>query len=49
MRPHQIFLEYKTLQETLTAQRALSGRRFGGKSVVTSFYSEDKFAADDLE
>lgn len=45
----QIFLEYTSIQESLTAQRALSGRRFANRSVVTSFYDEDKFANDDLE
>jgi splicing factor U2AF subunit len=45
----KIFVEYSNVEEAKQAQTALSGRRFDGRMVVTSFHPEVKWAAGNLE
>ncbi|KAH9599142.1 RNA recognition motif domain [Trypanosoma melophagium] len=37
----RVFVEYETIDEAAEAQRAIVGRLFGGRTVVTSFMFED--------
>ncbi|KAF9191538.1 U2 small nuclear RNA auxiliary factor 2 [Haplosporangium sp. Z 11] len=41
----KIFVKYGTAEEATVALRALSGRKFADRTVLTSFYDVDKFAA----
>jgi len=45
----KIYVEYATVEEAKHAQTSLSGRRFDGRMVVTSFHPEDKWAAGNFE
>ncbi|KAG0002785.1 U2 small nuclear RNA auxiliary factor 2 [Entomortierella chlamydospora] len=41
----KIFVKYSNVDEATTALRALSGRKFADRTVLTSFYDVDKFEA----
>ncbi|KAK3810786.1 MAG: splicing factor U2AF 65 kDa subunit-like protein [Benniella sp.] len=41
----KIFVKYSSVEECTVALRALSGRKFADRTVLTSFYDIDKFAA----
>jgi len=43
----KIFVEFNKTEEAETAQNALNGRWFGGKSIQANIYDEDKFKAQD--
>ncbi|KAG0290908.1 U2 small nuclear RNA auxiliary factor 2 [Dissophora globulifera] len=43
----KIFVKYSNVEEATTALRALSGRKFADRTVLTSFYDMDRFAADE--
>ncbi|KAF8931390.1 U2 small nuclear RNA auxiliary factor 2 [Dissophora ornata] len=43
----KIFIKYSNVDEATAALRALSGRKFADRTVLTSFYDVDKFAADE--
>jgi len=45
----KVFVEYAEVDEAKHAQTALSGRRYDGRMVVTSFHPEDKWLAGNLE
>ena len=45
----KIFVEFSSVTEAETASRALSGRQFASRTVVTTFYDESKFASSQLE
>lgn len=40
-------MEYSDLQGSAKAKQALHNRKFGGKSVIATYYSEDKFTNGD--
>jgi len=42
-----VFVEYSDLQGSAKAKQALHNRKFGGKSVIATYYSEDKFTNGD--
>ncbi|KAG0210956.1 U2 small nuclear RNA auxiliary factor 2 [Mortierella sp. GBA30] len=44
----KIFVLYKTPEEATVALRALSGRKFADRTVLTSFYDEDKYVAGEF-
>ncbi|KAF9952001.1 U2 small nuclear RNA auxiliary factor 2 [Mortierella alpina] len=44
----KIFVLYTTPEEATVALRALSGRKFADRTVLTSFYDVDKFAAGEF-
>ncbi|KAF9975701.1 U2 small nuclear RNA auxiliary factor 2 [Actinomortierella ambigua] len=44
----KIFVRYTTVDESRTAARALSGRKFADRTVLTSFMDEQKFEARDF-
>ncbi|XP_063961301.1 splicing factor U2AF 50 kDa subunit-like isoform X2 [Lytechinus pictus] len=39
----KIFVEFMTVMDAQAAQRALAGRKFANRTVVTSFYDNDKY------
>lgn len=39
----QIYVEFMTVMDAQAAQRALAGRKFANRTVVTSFYDVDKY------
>ena len=39
----RIYVEFETVGEAETAERALSGRSFANRTVVTSFLEEEKY------
>ena len=41
----KIFVKYSSVEECTVALRALSGRKFADRTVLTSFYDIDRFAA----
>ncbi|KAF9208149.1 U2 small nuclear RNA auxiliary factor 2 [Haplosporangium sp. Z 27] len=41
----KIFVKYSNVDEATTALRALSGRKFADRTVLTSFYDVEKYAA----
>ncbi|KAI1317901.1 hypothetical protein EDD11_007563 [Mortierella claussenii] len=43
----KIFVKYSNVEEATVALRALSGRKFADRTVLTSFYSVEKFAANE--
>lgn len=43
----QVFVEYEDFQGATKAKQALHNRKFGGNSVIASYYSEDKFLNGD--
>ncbi|KAG0366337.1 U2 small nuclear RNA auxiliary factor 2 [Gamsiella multidivaricata] len=43
----KIFVKYSNVDEATAALRALSGRKFADRTVLTSFYDVDKFAANE--
>jgi len=45
----KIYVEYSSVDEAKHAQTALSGRRFDGRMVVTSFHPEDKWLLENLD
>jgi splicing factor U2AF subunit len=45
----KVFVEYEKVEHAKRAQTALSGRRYDGRMVITSFHPEDKWAARILE
>lgn len=44
----QVFVEYADTQGSARAKSTLHGRKFGGNSVIASFYAEEKFAQGDF-
>eukprot|EP00743_Colponemidia_sp_Colp-15_P001123 GILK01001235.1.p1 GENE.GILK01001235.1~~GILK01001235.1.p1 ORF type:complete len:505 (-),score=112.88 GILK01001235.1:169-1653(-) len=44
----KIFVEYNDTDSATRASNALSGRKFGGRVVECSYYSEDRYAARDF-
>jgi hypothetical protein len=44
-----VYIEFETEQQAVTAANDLGGRTFSGRVVITSYYDEAKFAADQLE
>ena len=44
----KIFVKYSNVDEATAALRALSGRKFADRTVLTSFYDVDKFEADEF-
>jgi len=45
----KVFVEYYDIEDAKKAQRALSGRRYDGRMVITSFHPEEKWTARLLE
>lgn len=45
----QIFLRYETNEDAMTALRALAGRKFADRTVVTSFVDEEHYLADNFQ
>ncbi|KAI7884387.1 hypothetical protein K492DRAFT_183411 [Lichtheimia hyalospora FSU 10163] len=44
----KIFLRYETTDDAMTALRALAGRKFADRTVVTSFVDEEHYLADNF-
>ncbi|KAJ3056117.1 hypothetical protein HK097_008040 [Rhizophlyctis rosea] len=44
----KIFVQYNNEEEAGTALKALAGRKFADRTVVTSYWNEDKYLADDF-
>ncbi|KAF9915015.1 U2 small nuclear RNA auxiliary factor 2 [Lobosporangium transversale] len=44
----KIFVKYNTVDEAAIASRALSGRKFAERTVLTSFFDVDKFASNEF-
>eukprot|EP00005_Dracoamoeba_jomungandri_P010424 CAMPEP_0174277460 /NCGR_PEP_ID=MMETSP0439-20130205/60942_1 /TAXON_ID=0 /ORGANISM="Stereomyxa ramosa, Strain Chinc5" /LENGTH=584 /DNA_ID=CAMNT_0015369783 /DNA_START=24 /DNA_END=1778 /DNA_ORIENTATION=+ len=44
----KVFVEYKTVEEAKKAQQNLAGRRFQGRTVLTSYYDEEEYANKDF-
>ncbi|KAJ8656046.1 hypothetical protein O0I10_008268 [Lichtheimia ornata] len=44
----KIFLRYETTEEAMAALRALAGRKFADRTVVTSFVDEEHYLADNF-
>lgn len=44
----QIFVRYEAKEQALAALRALAGRKFADRTVVTSFVDEENYLADDF-
>jgi len=45
----KVYIEYEHIEDAKTAQRALSGRRYDGRMVITSFHPEEKWKTRTLE
>jgi len=45
----KVFIEFYDVEDAKTAQRALSGRRYDGRMVITSFLSSEKWKKRTLE
>jgi len=45
----KIYVEFQTTEEAQKSQASLSGRKFGGNVVMTSFWSVDKYKAKTWE
>jgi len=45
----KVFVEYYDIEDSKKAQRALSGRRYDGRMVITSFHPEEKWKIRNLE
>jgi len=43
----RVYVEFKRKDEAEKAQRALGGRKYNGRAVVTGYYNEDKYAKRD--
>lgn len=44
----KIFVKYASAEETTVALSALSGRKFADRTVLTSFYDPERFAANEF-
>lgn len=44
----KVFIEFSKKEEAKKAHGILSGRKFNGRTCVTGFYSEEKYAAKDF-
>jgi hypothetical protein len=44
----KVIVEFADVEGAVKAQRALHGRKFGGRPVVASYVTEDAYAAGDL-
>jgi splicing factor U2AF subunit len=44
----QIFIRYDNTDDSLTALKALAGRKFADRTVLASFYDEQKYEADEF-
>jgi RNA recognition motif-containing protein len=42
----KVFVEFKTTEESAKAAESLSGRKFDGRTVVTSYYDPEEFHAE---
>jgi hypothetical protein len=47
-RSFQIFIRYGNTDDSLTALKALAGRKFADRTVLASFYDEQKYEADEF-
>jgi len=45
----KVYVEYESIFSAKKAQTSLSGRRYDGRMVITSFFPEDKWARGELE
>jgi hypothetical protein len=45
----QVFVEYGSIIDAKNGQEHLSGRKFGGQTVITSFLEPEKYAAGILD
>eukprot|EP01121_Diplochlamys_sp_Union-15-3_P009681 TRINITY_DN2645_c0_g1_i1.p1 TRINITY_DN2645_c0_g1~~TRINITY_DN2645_c0_g1_i1.p1 ORF type:complete len:175 (-),score=27.82 TRINITY_DN2645_c0_g1_i1:82-606(-) len=45
----KVFVEFDNLEDATQAQAKLSGRRFDGRMVITSFYDEEQYQAGILQ
>ncbi len=43
----QVFVEYEDLQGAAKAKASLHGRKFGGNTVIATYYPEEKFIHGD--
>lgn len=41
--PGKVFIHYETVEQCQRAQGEFAGRRFQGRTIITSYYSEEKF------
>jgi len=44
----KIYLEYETTDQCMAAYKALAGRKYNERTVVTAYYSEMQYLADDI-
>ena len=44
----KIFVEFSSIEDCNSAQMALAGRSFAGRTVVTSYYCEEKYRMKDF-
>jgi len=44
----KIYIEYESLEQCMTAYKSLAGRKFSDRTVVTAYYSEMQYLADDI-
>ncbi|KAH8401129.1 hypothetical protein KR009_003163 [Drosophila setifemur] len=45
----KVFVQFESVEDCQKAMRALSGRKFAGRIVMTSFYDPDKYLANDFQ
>ncbi|EDW92286.1 splicing factor U2AF 50 kDa subunit [Drosophila yakuba] len=45
----KVFVQFESVEDSQKALKALSGRKFSGRIVMTSFYDPDKYLQDDLQ
>eukprot|EP01104_Vermistella_antarctica_P013183 TRINITY_DN3961_c0_g1_i4.p1 TRINITY_DN3961_c0_g1~~TRINITY_DN3961_c0_g1_i4.p1 ORF type:complete len:546 (-),score=87.76 TRINITY_DN3961_c0_g1_i4:238-1785(-) len=45
----RVFVKFATVEDSMKAQMALGGRKFNCRTVITSFYDEEKYDAKDFE
>ncbi|EDV56763.1 splicing factor U2AF 50 kDa subunit [Drosophila erecta] len=45
----KVFVQFESVEDSQRALKALSGRKFSGRIVMTSFYDPEKYLLDDLQ
>ncbi|XP_043644237.1 splicing factor U2AF 50 kDa subunit [Drosophila teissieri] len=45
----KVFVQFESVEESQKALKALSGRKFSGRIVMTSFYDPEKYLLDELQ
>jgi len=45
----KVFVQFESVEDSQKALKALSGRKFSGRIVMTSYYDPEKYLADDLQ